>query len=140
MLRSILLKGSIDQTLTYPVGSIVKIYEGEWQLALSTISFLYDKKEKTNPIPREILTLTTNFIMAEDINERSEVILAPAILSMVKFGAANNAKSTIGFRNQNFFKVNNPQQELQLDLKTVDTKKTTEGASVFILLLLRRVR
>ncbi len=142
MFRSILLKGRIDQTLTYPVGLIAKINEGEWQIALSTISFIYEKEDKQNPkpIPREILAVTTNYIMAEDINERSEVILASEVLSLVQYGGPHNSKRSIGFRNQNFFLINNPQQELRVDLKTVDTNQRTEGAAVFLLLLLRRIR
>ncbi len=144
MFRSILLKGTVDQTLTYPVGSVVQIFEGEWQLALSTLSFVYDKEDKVNPNPisREILALTTNYVMAEDINERSELVLAPEILSMVQFGGprAHGSKVSIGFKNQNFFCVNHPEQELRLSLKTVDTQKTTKGAAVFVLVLLRRAR
>ncbi len=142
MLRSILLKGRVDQTLKYPLGLIEKIQEGEWQIALSTISFIYDAKDQENPkeIPREVIKVTTNYVMNQEVNELGEVVYIPAVLSTLRYGAAHESKSTIGFKNQNFYVVNNPQQELQVSLKTVDTNKMTEGSTVFLLLLLRRVR
>ena len=142
MFRSVLLKGRVDQTLTFPLGRIVKIMDGEWQIALSTISFFYAPKDEENPkaIPREVLEVTSNYVMLEDINERNEIILSPGVLSMVQYGGGHGTKSTIGFRNQNFFSINNPQQQLTISLKTVDTKQFTEGAIVFLLVLVRRIR
>ncbi len=141
-MRSILLKGTIEETLTYPMSLVENILEGEWQLALSTISFLYNEKDEENPkeIPREVLKVTANYVMGQDVNEFKEVTYSPLVLSTVRYGAAHGSKSTIGFKNQNFFRVNNPQQELSISLKTIDTDMMTEGSIVFLLILLRRVR
>ena len=86
------------------------------------------------------MQITTNFVQSTTVNERSEIVLTPTVLSTVMYGAKHGYKSTIGLKNQNFFTVNNPKQQLEIDFKTVDTEVSTEGASVFVLFLLRRVR
>ncbi len=59
--QSILLKGTVDQVLKYPIGLTQKIFEGEWECALNNISFLYaDKKTHPTAIPREVLTVSVN--------------------------------------------------------------------------------
>ena len=140
-IKSVLLKGRVDQTLKYPVGRIIDITEGEWQLALSTISFKYYSKSKHNQdIPRKVLQLTSNYVMTKDIDERDEVVSTEAVLSTVYYGGRHGTETTIGFKNQNYFTVTNAEQELQITLSTIDTKELISGASVFLLILLRRMR
>ena len=140
-IKSVLLRGTVDQTLKYPLGLILDIMEGEWEMALSTVSFKYYSRSKhQEDIPRKVLQLTSNYILTQDVNERNEVISTEAVLSTVFYGAKHGSEMTIGFKNQNYYRVNHPHQELQISLTTIDEKKFLTGASVFLLVLLRRTR
>ncbi len=141
VVHSLLLKGSINETLRYPVSQLYNINEGEWQICLVSVSFLYYTKEQhPSAIPREVLKITSNYVMTQDINERSEKITVPATLAVLKYGANYGTKSTIGFKSQVYFTINNPEQDLVVRLQTIDTSQDTTGASVFLFLLLKRVR
>ncbi len=140
-LRSVLLKGTVDQILKYPLRLVMDITEGEWQIALSTISFkYYTRSEHQEDIPRKVLQLSSNYVITQDVNERNEVISTEAVLSTIFYGGKHGTENTIGFKNQNFFTVTNAEQELQIKLTTIDQNDFTTGASVFLLVLLRRVR
>ncbi len=141
ILKPILLRGTIDQTLKYPLGQIENIQEGEWQLSLISVSFIYNKRnEHPADIPRKILKISSNYILTSDINERSEKITVQAPLAVVRYGAAHGTVATIGFRSQLNYPINNPEQELVIKFTTVDTNMTTSGASVFLYGALKRVR
>ena len=106
-LKSVLLKGTIDQSLKYPLGLVHEITEGDWQIALSTISFKFHAKTQHEPdIPRRVLKITSNYVMTHDVNERNEIIYTPAVLSTIFYGGKHGTETTIGFKNQNFFQVN----------------------------------
>ena len=140
-LKTVLLKGVINKTLTFPLTSTQNVREGEWQISLCNVSFLYNSKEEhPAKIPRAVLKITSNYVLDKDINERGEVVTVPAILSVVKFGANHGSIATIGFKNRDFFTINNTEQDLVLKFETVDTETFVSGASVFLLVALRRVR
>ncbi len=137
----ILVRGSVDQPLKYPLQQVVDITRGEWQVALSTITFRYHSKSQHEAvIPRKVLKVTSNQVMTHDVNDRNEVIYTAAVLSTVYYGGKHSTETTIGFKNQNFYTVNNPLQELELKLSTIDKGEFVTGGSVFVLLLFRRVR
>ncbi len=140
-LHSILLKGAIGQTLTYPVMSVLNIREGEWQIGLSSVSFLYNSAEEHPArIPRVVLKITSNYVLTQDINERGEVITAPACLSVVRYGGNHGTVSTIGFKHRDMFRVNSAEQDLIVSFDTIDTNTFTSGSHVFLLVILKRVR
>ena len=140
-LKPIVLRGTIDQTLKYPLGQIENIQEGEWQLSLISVSFIYDNKNKhPAEIPRKVLKVTSNYVLTTDINERSEKITVQAPLAVLRYGAAHASVATIGFRSQLCYTINNPEQELSIKFITIDTNTMTSGASVFLYLVLKRVR
>ncbi len=141
VVHSLLLKGSINETLRYPVGQIYNVNEGEWQLCVVSISFkYYSKEEHPNPIPREILTISSNYILTQEINDESQKITVPAVLASLKYGANHGSKVTIGFKSQVYFTVNNAEPELVVKLDTIDTSQEVTGASVFLFALLKRIR
>lgn len=141
MVHSILLKGSINETLRYPLAQVYNINEGEWQICLVSVSFLYHSKQAHPlPIPREILKISANYVLTQDVNERSEKIMVPAVLAVLQYGGNHGSKSTIGFKSQVYFTVNNPEQDLIININTIDTSQDTTGSSVFLFLLLRRIR
>ncbi len=140
-IKTVLLKGSINQTLTYPISMTHNIREGEWHIGLCNVSFLYHSKEQhPQPIPRVILKISSNCVLTQDINERGEVTTVPAVLSVVRYGGNHGTIATVGFKNRDYFCINNAEQELVIKLETVDTDKFTSGASVFLLVVLKRVR
>ncbi len=140
-LKSILLKGNVGKTLTYPVPSVLNIREGEWQIGLSNVSFIYDSAEQhPSRIPRVILKITSNYVLTQDINERGEVITVPACLSVVRHGGNHGSSTTIGFKNRDYYNVNNAEKELIISFKTVDTDKFTTGSNVFLLVVFKRLR
>ena len=114
VLKSVLLKGTISQTLTYPLTLTEEVRDGEWEIALNNVSFLYHTKEAhPAPIPKNILKITSNY---------------------------HGQKSTIGFRNRDFYTINNVEQNLIIKFDTIDTNEFTTGAEVFLLVVLKRVR
>ncbi len=140
-LKSVLLKGVINQTLTYPLSLVLPIREGEWHISLASVSLQYHSKaQHPAPIPRTILKVTSNYVTTQDVNSRNEVIASPAILSVFRIGGEHDACTTIGFRNRDFFTVNSAEPNLKINLQTVNTNEYTTGADVFLLVVLKRVR
>ncbi len=140
-LKTVLLKGNIGKTLTYPLSLTQNIREGEWEIGLCNVSFLYNsKQEHPANIPRTVLKISSNYVLTQDINERGEVTTVPAILSVVKYGANHGSIATIGFKNRDYFRVNQPDQDLIISFQTIDTEEFVTGANVFLLVALRRLR
>ncbi len=139
--KSVLLKGSIDETLRFPLGKLENIQEGEWQLALVSVSFRYNSREEhPGNIPREILKVTTNYVMTQELNEHSEKVVVPATLSLLEYGGVHGSKKTIGFKNQIYFTVNNPEQDFVVKFSTVDTNQMVTGSNVFLFVVVKRIR
>ena len=121
--------------------SVLNIREGEWQMGLSNVSFLYNSEEQhPDRIPRVVLKIESNYVLTQDINERGEVITVPAILSVVRHGGNHGTSTTIGFKNRDFYCINSAEQDLVISFKTVDTDQFTSGSNVFLLLVFKRVR
>ncbi len=141
ILKSVLLKGTINQTLVYPLTLVQNVREGEWQIALNNVSFMYQSEQQhPEPIPRVVLKITSNYVMTQDVNERNEIVTVPAVLSALRYGGSHGQCSTIGFKNVYFYTINNVEQNLIIKFETIDTGRFTTGAEVFLLILLRRVR
>ncbi len=139
--KPVLLKGNITETLRFPLGKIESIQEGEWQLALLSVSFAYNSKEEhPDKIERKLIKVTSNYVMTQEINEQAEKVVVPAVLSVLEYGSFHGAKKTIGFKNQIFYSINNPEQDLVVKFSTVDTNFMLTGANVFLLLLIKRIR
>ncbi len=141
VLKTIFLKGTINEALTYPLPLIENIRVGEWQMALSSVSLKYfTQSQHPNPIKRVSLKISSNYIMGKDVNEQNEIISKPATISAIQFGGNYGQSSTIGFKNRDFFTINNPEPNLRISFKTVDTEEFVTGAHVFLLIVLKRVR
>ena len=132
-LKSFLIKGTLKEAAKFKIcDALPGIKTGIWEICLSSIAFYY-KKSMNN-----IVSVSTNFIQSDDINESGQTITKQAILASVHCSGKKGTKQLIGFKQRDFFEINCVQNFIQIDFKDLDTEKTVDGAKVYILILVRK--
>ncbi len=133
-LKTVIVSGAVNK-LSYPLGSTEKIFDGTWEMALSSISFIFKKE-----IPPTIVKIGTNFVTHLEINSTGEIIRQPACLNMIFISGSANKKNLIGFKQRDFFEINEMQQELKVFLSNAESSKSLEGIEAYVHILLKRKR
>ncbi len=136
--RTITLRGDISNKINFRIGDVENILDGEWHIALSSLSLHYG----TNRAERALISITTNFVTQTTIEESSgNVIQEKASLGITTYGGnSENQLVTLGFRNRDFLYVNKAQSTLSVTIKNIETGNHVRGAKAILLFCLKRVR
>ena len=135
-LKSYLLKGPSQSDISMPIGRLEDITEGTWEIGLSSISFAY-----TSSFSRStLLQISCNFVMGKAVTPSGELEAVQTPMNMVLVKGTTGGRGIVGFRQRDFFEVNNAQQQLIFHLRDAETGNTVSGANIFLQVLLRRVR
>ncbi len=135
--RTVTLQGDISDKIQYRIGDVENILDGEWHIALSSVSLHYgnDRQEKT------LITVSTNFVTQRTIDPSGKIAVEEASLGITTFGGnSENQLVTLGFRNRDFLYVNKAQHTLSVTIRNVETGARVFGAKAILLLCLKRVR
>ncbi len=133
-MRSCVALGSLEQGLSYPIGRILDVSEGVWVMCLSSLSIEY-----TANVPPTFLSVSSNFVAGFEVSGMGQLVDKNVTLNVVFLRGNSGAKSIIGFRQRDFFEINNPQQDITIEFRGLDGS-VVQGAKVFAHILLRRVR
>ena len=136
--RTVTLQGNISTEIDFPIGEVENILEGEWHIALSSLSLHYGSTR----VDRSLISVTTNFVTQKTVDkDTKQVITEEASLGITTFGGnSENQLVTLGFRNRDFLYVNRAQNILVVTIKNVETGRPVSGAEAILLLCLKRVR
>ncbi len=133
-IRSYLLRGELGSQLQFPISRTEDILSGTWELAFSTISFEY--QETSAPV---LLRITSNLVMGRSVNSRKELTSEEATLNMVMVKPIAGSRGIIGFRQRDFYEVNNAQHDMVINVTNL-SEGPLPRAAVFLHVLLRRSR
>ncbi len=136
-LHSVIIQGPINTKLSYSIGRIFNIEDGEWEIAVASLNLSY-----TSRIPRAIIGICVNYVQTQFVKNNS-IEADEEIIGITCIGNKNvGEKYTIAFR-RDFFVVNRPSQVLTMTIKSVEGEMADfdlEGAYVVVNFLLRRIR
>ncbi len=136
-LITVLLNGNIESDLTYPIGIIEQVNEGQWEISVSSIAFQYTAN---SPPPVSHVTVSCNFVMGKFVNASLEPFVDQAVLNLLVYGnKPKGMRTIIGLKQREYFSVNNAQQVLRLSLKDSQSGQRLFGSVVTALILLRRI-
>lgn len=134
--KSFILKGALGGDIVYPIGSVLDITEGIWEIGLMSASFVY-----TQSFERKFFTVSCNMVTNKIVNASKRIETAPTVLNLVVIGdRPSGYHGIIGFKHMIFFEINNAQQELQFFFDNPETSNKSMGCTVFLHVLLKRVR
>lgn len=132
-LRSILIKGSLNEALTYSIShACPEIQKGVWEMSISSVTFNFESRINT------VLSVSTNFVQTQDINADNEIVIAPSILSNIACAGKQGDKKVIGLKWRDFFEVTTPYNKLEVYLKDIESQKFVSGATAYVLVLFRK--
>ena len=135
--RTVTLQGNISETIKFPIGMVEDITDGEWHVALSSVSLHYGSQL----IEKCLVSVSTNLVTQKSVNSRGEVVKEEASLGITTFGGNTaNQLVTLGFRNRDFLYVNQAQSVLGVNIRNIETQNNLAGAKAVILLCLKRVK
>ncbi len=135
-LFTVLLEGPVGTPLTYNIGLLDDLFEGQWELAVSSVGFNY-----TGVTSPSVLKIQCNCVTGKFVDARSQLYTAESVLNIAIFGGkAVGTKIVIGMKQRDFFGINTPQQILRVSLIDVETNTFVNGsAKAIILMVFRRV-
>ncbi len=135
-LKGYLLKGPLQSEVSLPVGRFEDITEGVWEIGLSSISFAYTSTSNRTTL----LRISSNFVMGKELSLSGEIKAVQTPMNMVLIRATSGGRGIVGFRQVNFFEVNNAQQHLSFTVNDAETGDSVHGANIILHVLLRRIR
>ncbi len=141
----VVLRGTVQQDLEYNFGVAYPITKGDWQIALKSVGFEYNKGNKKDiPPPIDIfLSLVCNYVEETRILSSEETSVEPAILSFLHLNIKGGDKKLIEFPVRDFFQVNSPTQKFVLQIRDEHNGKLpeamSENLSITVMLLFRRI-
>ena len=133
-LKSCVISGTCEK-LTLSLGVTERIFEGTWELALSSISFHFK-----NDLSSSIVKISSNYVSNLEVNSNGSVSRQPACLNMIFLAGTANKKKLIGFKQRDFFEINNVEQDFKIFLTNAETNKPLSGITTYVHVLLRRTR
>ena len=102
---TVLLDGPVVSELTYNIGLLDDLFEGQWELAVSSVGFNYTRV--TSP---SVLKIQCNCVTGKFVDARSQLYTAKSILNIAIFGGkAIGTKIVIGMKQRDYFVINTPQ-------------------------------
>ncbi len=136
--RTVILQGDIQKSISFPIGDVENILDGEWHIALSSLSLRYGNSH----IHKSLISVSTNFVTQKTIDQTSkQAIVEEASLGITTFGGNSaNQVVTLGFRNRDFLYVNKAQRMLVVTVQDIETGRPVSGAKAILLFCLKRVR
>ncbi len=136
--RTYILQGDISEKINFRIGDVENILDGEWHIALSSLSLHYGLARAE----RALISISTNFVTQNTIEPNTGSIIAEeASLGITTFGGnSENQLVTLGFRNRDFLFVNRAQSTLSVTIKDIETGTSVSGAKAILLFCLKRVR
>ena len=131
-----LLQGPVNGELTYNIGLLDDLFEGQWELAVSSVGFHY-----TGATTPSILKLQCNCVSGKFVDANKQLYTAESVLNIAIFGGkAIGTKIVIGMKQRDYFAVNTPQQILRFSFKDVETDTFVTGsARAVVFVVFRRV-
>ncbi len=135
--RTVTLQGDVADKIYFRIGDVENILDGEWHVALSSVSLHYGNDRKD----RAFISVTTNFVTQSTVDSSGNITVEEATLGITTFGGnTENQLITLGFRNRDFLYVNRAQHILSVTIKNIETGAPVSGAKAIVLLCLKRVR
>ncbi len=132
-LKSILVKGPVDKTLTYKLCHCdPSVKRGLWEIAISSVSFYFTSD--TNKLVR----LSSNYVLGQEANEKGEIVTVSSTLSVVLCSGKKGTRTSLQLPSQNFFEINALHDVLELDFTNAYSGKSIKGANAYVFLLLRQ--
>ncbi len=104
-------------------------------MCFSTVSFIF-----TKDVASTLLTITSNLVTGFKVNEARQIESEDVTMNCVLIKGSRGGKSIVGFRQRDFYEINNAQQDVKIYLRDAIDGTKVEGAHVLIHVLLRRVR
>ncbi len=132
---AIALRGDIGERICFDIGAVIGISEGVWNIALSSVSFSHTETHGT-----DILSVRCNQVTQKSLNEKGELARENTILNMIAVARTAGVKNIIGFKQRDYFEINNAQHELFFELRDELEGKQLRGSLVIVHALLRRIR
>ena len=145
MLKTILVQGNLTKknlSLHYPLGDCDAISSGRWQMAISSISFLFGKDLEWDSIFGVSSNYIDTVISTPFGTEKKEMNLA-----MVRVKGKPGEKKMLGFKTRDFFEITRPSRNFTLNWTEICDPDIVEPlvpgekyAYVSVLMLFRRIQ
>ncbi len=134
--HTLLLSGPIEKPLQFPVLRLHCVNEGEWELAIASVSLVYNKR-----IPRSLAAISCNYVLTSNINKNKDIISSNQILGITTIGKSIGEKHTIISFKRDYFVINRADPTLFFYFKNLEKEEEPfAGATVYLYLYLRRKR
>ncbi len=142
----ILLRGSLEKTLTYNFGALYPVTSGEWELCIKTVAFSYQKLSPSDPdLPNlnKFVRLTCNYVESLSLDQsQTQSQASESILAILQLKLKGGQKHLIEFKNRDFFFVSSPSQKFKFFISNSDgsnlSDTTKKHLNVHVLLFFRR--
>ncbi len=134
-LKSCVLRGQLDGKLTFPIGLVEDIKDGRWLMCFSTISFSYRKA-----VPARFLAVSSNFVTGFTVDSSNQLVSVDVTMNIIHVKGNPGTKGIVGFRQRDFFEVNNAQRDLTVRFTDASSGESVSGAEVIVHALLKRER
>jgi hypothetical protein len=134
-LKTLVLEGPLTSTLKYRLASVEPITQGSWQIAISSVSFVFQKAADL------IVDIETNFVQQRRLLNTGVIFSGPAKLHVLHCSGKANTSQTVLLPTRDWFDVTNADNFFEINIAHAMAGHALPATvHVTVLVLLRRVK